>query len=536
MRRFLGILTAISIATSAFVACDGSDDKDQKATLTVDKTELAIPGAGCDTVINVSSNSYWDVSITDSDGLMTTWITASPTSGRENSAVSLTIAQNPETTERTAIVTISTASGEGSAEIRITQEGSSVIVPPTPSGYSFPVCEMLQIDDNHNLSNATISGNTCTFTDGLKISRSGEDASMAFLCPAHTSPKDNPWFQRAVTAANWAAGDYWLVTIPMKSELYGDLRFYFGSRKDGITSAGGWTFEWSKDGTNWNAFQGAITASASDAMWKYIDFSIPESGKIEAGGTLYIKFTITAASTSILYFSHGICITKSSAEQSSLEAMNSTDVVFSNGFDDILSANASYIELPIGFMRSWTTGYGASGYAVPDGYSKYETVSYCFGRPGYLQVGYADESLFSRDKIGSFTINIGERLKEMGYTKADLSLTFKGASITDAYGNKSHANLTVSADGTSGATVTNGEIGDNLEACVFKTFTVTIKNATQATTLTFSTPETEGLEAYQKDYRFFLDDIVVKISGNAEKNGNEGNGGIGGYGEGNDWK
>lgn len=216
--------------------------------------------------------------------------------------------------------------------------------------------------------------------------------------------------------------------------------------------------------------------------------------------------------------------------------MNATDVVYSNGFDDVLSANATYIELPIGFMRSWTTGYGASGYLIPDAYSKYETVTNCFGRPGYIQVGYADESLFSRDKSGSFTVLVGERLKEMGYTKADLTLTFKGASITDAYGNNSHANLTIAADGTSGATVTDGEIGDKLEPCTFKTFTVSIKNATQATILTFGTSEIATLEAYQKDYRFFLDDILIKVSGNAEKNGNQGNGGVGDYGQGNDWK
>lgn len=533
MKKALRIIVALSLMSLVAVSCDKSDNAGDKATLSASPTENSVAAEGGDFLVAVTSNSYWDITVTDANGLAATWLTPSVTSGQGDANLTVTAAANSETTERTAYVNVTTASQEITVAISVTQAGS---VKPVPTGYSFPICEMYQIDENHNLSNAVISGNTCTFTDGLTISRSGDNSGMTFSCPAHTSPKDNPWFQRAITTNNWVAGDYWLITIPVKADLSGDLRLYFGSRKDGITTAGAWKFEWSNDGNTWTAFTGEIDAAGSDAMWKSIDFSIPQSSKVPAGGSLYVKFTSLAAITTTPYFSHGICITKSSAEKSSLEAMNATDVVYSNGFDDVLSANATYIELPIGFMRSWTTGYSASGYLIPDAYSKYETVTNCFGRPGYIQVGYADESLFSRDKSGSFTVLVGERLKEMGYTKADLTLTFKGASITDAYGNNSHANLTIAADGTSGATVTDGEIGDKLEPCTFKTFTVSIKNATQATILTFGTSEIATLEAYQKDYRFFLDDILIKVSGNAEKNGNQGNGGVGDYGQGNDWK
>lgn len=533
MKKALRIIVALSLMSLAAVSCGKTDNVDDKVTLSASPTENSVAAEGGDFIVTITSNSYWDITVTDANGLAATWLTPSVSSGQGDANLTIVAAANSETTERTAFVNVTTASQEITVALAFTQAGS---VKPVPTGYSFPICEMFQIDENHNLSNAVISGNTCTFTDGLTISRSGDDSGMAFLCPAHTSPKENAWFQRAISTKNWAAGDYWLITIPVKADLSGDLRFYFGSRKDGITSAGAWKFEWSNDGKTWTAFTGDIDAAGSDAMWKSIDFSIPQSSKVPSGGNLYIKFTAVTAPSSMPYFSHGICITKSSAEKSSLETMNATDVVYSNGFDDVLSANATYIELPIGFMRSWTTGYSTSGYSIPEAYAKYETVANCFGRPGYLQVGYADESLFSRDKSGSFTVLVGERLKEMGYTKADLTLTFKGASITDAYGNKSHANLSIAADGTSGATVADGEIGDKLEACIFKTFTVSIKNATQATTLTFGTPEIATLEAYQKDYRFFLDDILIKVSGNAEKNGNEGNGGVGDYGQGNDWK
>jgi hypothetical protein len=317
----------LSLISLAAVSCGKTDNADDKATLSASPTENSIAAEGGDFQVAITSNSYWDITVTDANGLAATWLTPSTTSGQGDANLTVIAAANSETTERTAFVNVTTASQEITVAITVTQAGS---VKPVPTGYSFPICEMFQIDENHNLSNAVISGNTCTFTDGLTIDRSGDDSGMAFLCPGHTSPKENAWFQRAITTKNWVAGDYWLITIPVKADLYGDLRFYFGSRKDGITSAGAWKFEWSNDGKTWTAFTGEIEAAGSDAMWKSIDFTIPQGSKVSAGSSLYIKFTALTAPTSTPYFSHGICITKSSAEKSSLEAMNATDVVYSN--------------------------------------------------------------------------------------------------------------------------------------------------------------------------------------------------------------
>ncbi|MCI1640096.1 MAG: BACON domain-containing protein [Bacteroidales bacterium] len=537
MKNFYLFMITLAFVPLAFTACDDSENKTEtEATLSLSTEGYSAVSEGGDFSVGITSNSYWDISIADSVGIAATWITPEETSGSGNTEVSFTVKANTESVKRTAFITIATASGEASGVVKVMQAAADISNPVKPEGYSFPICEMLETDESHNLSNAVISGNKCTFTKGLVIERSGSDASLSFLCPAHTSPKANGWFQRAVTAVNWAAGDSWILAIPVKEDLSGDLRFCFGSRKDKMATSGEWTFEWSKDSTDWNAFSGTITAAVSDAMWKHIDFNIPDADKIQAGNKLYIKFTKTAEQATVAYFSHGICITKSSADKSSVPAMDNSDIVYSNGFDDLVAANAQYIEVPMGFMRSWTTGYSTktgSNYVPAD---KYTTAVQCYGRPGYLQVSYADESVFSRDRAGSYTVNVGDRLKEMGYTKADLVLTFKAATIKNAYGENSLQDLTVSADGTSGAVVTGGEVGNSLEDGTFKTFTVKISGATQSTSITFGTVEKTDVEDYQKDYRFFLDDILIKTDGNTESNGSKGNGGVGDYGEGNNWK
>lgn len=529
MKKFLNFLAVSALLLSGATSCDDDEKVSEKATLSLSAVSVEATAEGGVFAISVTSNSYWDVSVLDSEGVIATWVTSSATSGMGDGDISLTVDPNSGTSARTCLITISTASGEASQTISVSQTAAEVVI---PQGYSFPICEMFKIDENYLLDNGVISGNTCTMKDGMVIRCTDPTVSMSFLCPAHTSPAVNGYFQRALKVSTLTAGNGWAITIPVKEELSGDLRFCFGSRKDGITTAGRWTFEWSRDSTSWKAFEGSLEASSSDAMSKYIDFSIAQSEKILAGGKIYFRFISSADATSTPYFAHGICITNASAPLSSIEKTNSTDVVYSNGFDDLISVNAQYIEVPMGFMRSWTTDKGTS-IVLKDDYSK---VTNCFGRPGYLQVSYADESLFSRNKVGSFTIKVGDRLKEMGYTKADLVLTFKAATMVNAYGEASLQNLTVSADSESGATVTDGAVGGSLEDGVFKSFTVKISGATQGTALTFGTAEKEGVEDYQKDYRFFLDDILVKTNGNTEKKGNSGNGSVGDYGEGNTWK
>lgn len=515
MKKYLlWICTAAALLTAG-ASCSDDPEVDSVGRVAIQQESLTADGAGQELTLNVTSNAYWHLQFVDSStGETIRWITSRDASGIGNAEVTLDVARNRSTSGRSAYVKVITESESSSASILLSQGAGTI---GGGDGYPFPIYQMFSIDANLALDNAFIEGMTCYFDDGMILRRTGSAGSMTFSTQTHTNPKADWYFQRGVVIGPWETGDALVFEIPVRDELSGNLRYAWGSRRDNAQSTNPWTFWWSADGENWNQFDGQPAGGASDAVWKTIDFTIPADKKIPAGGKLWIRHlaangsAIGSASNKTIAIQTGICITKASAEPTRVPAMNDRTVVFSTGFDDVIDAKAAYIDLPLDFMSSWNDG----AYALPAEQSGIVSVTSCWSRPGFLQVGRGDEALISRYTQGAYTIKLAPRFEKMRISKSDLKLTFLASAMIDAYGKPTDPGVIVKADAASGATVEGGVL-EGVANNEFKSFTVYVRHATPETQITITSAD---MTSSTDDVRFFLDDILLEVEGEPERPG-----------------
>ena len=515
MKKYLlWICTAAALLTAG-ASCSDDPEVDSVGRVGIQQESLTASGEGEDLTLNVNSNAYWRINFTDPEtGESIRWVTASETSGMGNTAVTLKVARNRSTSGRTTYVNVITESESSTASVLLSQGAGTI---GGGDGYDFPIYQTFSIDAALALDNAFIEGPVCYFDNGMILRRTGTPTVMEFSTKTHTNPTTNWYFQRGVVIGEWETGDALQLEIPVKEELSGDLRYSYGSRRDGTQSAGhAWAFEWSADGENWTLFDGTSSGGASDATWKVIDFTIPAAKKIPAGGKLWIRHRCTdgskastSATNKTVAYQSAFCITKAKAEPTAVPDMNDETVVFSTGFDDLIDTKAAYIDIPLDFMSSWNDG----AYALPQAQIGIVGVTSCWSRPGFLQVGRGDEALITRYTQGAYTIKLASRFETMRVLKSDLKLTFLATAMIDAYGKPTDPGVVVKADGTSGATVEGGTL-EGVANNEFKPFTVYVRNATPETEITITSAD---MASSTDDVRFFLDDIVLEIEGEPQR-------------------
>lgn len=514
-KHLFGIWTAALLLAGAAVSCTSDPEVDSVGRVGITQESLTASGEGEELTLDVTSNSYWHIDFTDpATGEAVRWITPSETYGMGDAAVKLVVARNRSTSARQACIHVTTDSESSTVSILLSQGAGTV---GGGDGYGFPIYQMFSIDANLMLSNAFIEGGTCYFDDGMILSRTGSPADMTFSTQTHTNPKSDWYFQRGVVIGSWETGDALQLQIPLKEALSGDLRYMYGSRRDGTQNAShAWRFEWSADGASWTPFDKASVGGASDAVWKIVDFTIPAEKQIPAGGTLWIRHyctdgssASTSASNPTVAFQTGFCITKATAEVSEVPAMDDETIVFSTGFDDVRDAVAAYIDLPLDFMSSFNAG----AYSLPKEHSGIVAFDECYTRPGFLQVGRGDEAIVSRYTQGSYTIQLASRFEAMRILKSDLKLTFLATAMIDAYGNPTDPGVVVKVDGASGATVEGGEL-EGVANNEFKPFTVYVRGATPETEITITSA---AMASSTDDVRFFVDDIVLAVEGEPQR-------------------
>lgn len=514
-KQLFGIWTAALLLAGVAVSCTSDPEVDSVGRVGITQESLTASGEGEELTLDVTSNSYWHIDFTDpATGETVRWITPSETYGMGDAAVKLVVSRNRSTSARTAYIHVTTDSESSTVSILLSQGAGTV---GGGDGYGFPIYQMFSIDANHMLSNAFIEGGNCYFDDGMILSRTGSPADMTFSNKTHTNPKTDWYFQRGVVIGSWETGDALQLQIPLKEALSGDLRYVYGSRRDGTQNAShAWQFEWSADGESWTPFDKASVGGASDAVWKIVDFTIPAEKQIPAGGTLWIRHyckdgssASTSGSDPTVTFQTGFCITKATADASEVPAMDDETIVFSTGFDDLRDAVAAYIDLPLDFMSSFHAG----AYSLPKEHSDIVAFEECYARPGFLQVGCGDEAIVTRYKQGSYTIQLASRFEAMRILKSDLKLTFLATAMIDAYGKPTDPGVVVKVDGASGATVEGGEL-EGVANNEFKPFTVYVRGATPETEITLTSA---AMTSSTDDVRFFVDDIVLAVEGEPER-------------------
>ena len=515
MKKYLLWICAAALL-AAGTSCSDDPEVDSVGRVGLQQTSLTADGAGGELTLNVTSNAYWHIEFVDSStGETIRWVSSSVRNGMGDAAVKLNVARNRSTSGRSAYVNVVTDSESSSTSILLSQGAGTI---GGGDGYPFPISQTFHIDGSLALDNAFIEGAVCYFDDGMILRRTGSPVTMQFSTKTHTNPTSNWYFQRGVVIGSWETGDALQLEIPVKEELSGDLRYSYGSRRDGTQSAGhAWVFEWSSDGETWTQFNGTSSGGASDAVWKVIDFTIPADKKIPAGGKLWIRHRCTngasastSASNPTVAFQSAFCVTKASAEPTAVPAMDNQTVAFSTGFDDVINAKAAYIDLPLDFMSSWNAGT----YSLPKALAEVVDVSECYTRPGFLQVGRGDEALITRYTQGAYTIKLATRFAAMNISKSDLKLTFLASAMVDAYGTPTNPGVVVKTDAASGATVDNEGKVEGVENNKFKEFTVYVRNATPATTITITSA---AMQTSTDDVRFFLDDILLQVEGEPQR-------------------
>ncbi|GAB3959303.1 hypothetical protein GCM10028805_55160 [Spirosoma harenae] len=154
------------------------------ATLTTSVASLTIDATGSTPAVNITSNTSWSVSSSQS------WLTASPTSGTGNQALTLTIAANTVVDSRSATITVS-ANGVSNQIVSITQKGIVL------TALANPLEESLRIYPNPVIDKLHI--------EGLPI-----NSTILLYDP----------FGRLVNQARNTGATHWLSTVTMPTGVY----------------------------------------------------------------------------------------------------------------------------------------------------------------------------------------------------------------------------------------------------------------------------------------------------------------------------
>jgi len=154
----------------------------------VSPSELTFSASGEKKTLDVTSNLYWEA-VSDVD-----WITLTPASGSDNGTITVTVDSNPETTQRTATITIN-ASGY-TETIGVTQAGALVIpvssVALNQTAAELPVDSILQLTatvlpldaTNSNVTWSTGDATVATVSDNGLVTAVGEGTATITVTTA----------------------------------------------------------------------------------------------------------------------------------------------------------------------------------------------------------------------------------------------------------------------------------------------------------------------------------------------------------------
>lgn len=484
IRLINSTMVSVLFVSLLFCSCRDRDKETDKASVAVDMTSITADSDGESFSVNVTANCYWTVQIpVDASA----WITATPETGTGNESFVVNVEKNSYMQARSTTIRVLSIDQSSSVDIAITQSAANQ-PPPTFEGVSMPVCSVFLNKSNDDASqgpsNGTVSATSFQFDSGVKIERIGGTPNLKYSFESN-------FYEVALNTTGWNEAEcHWLISIPFKEDTFGDFKLLFGARISGSAPTD-WKMEWSADGNTWNTPTNGSYAVSSSGRMKTIEFSIPESGRIAAGATLYIKLsplsTTSVTTDGIVRFDSGIVLYPAAIVASSLPSEN---VVFAHGFDDA-TTGVEYT-FPIWYMRS----------AFGDTYGDI-ALTHGMVTGGNVRSTYGSIMLGSSSNPGSITT---PALEKIGEVTTDLKVTCRAIAYLPATGISAGKTAHIEiAEGPGNINEGEGAM-TNLDNEEWNQQTMYVRGATKKTRIKF-TSDTGG------DNRFLLDDIVIYFEG-----------------------
>lgn len=352
------------------------------------------------------------------------------------------------------------------------------------------------------IKNATISGQTVSFTNGGSIERvGGSEGEMAFAQGKASTP-----YNVYLYSTGWNVdGTYWQLSCPATEDISGKVAVTFSLNSSVKEVQQVWNIFWSNDGESWNPTEytwnkanntDALAAEAKNTFTAQnttsngitrTEFTVPSGKKIAAGKNLYIKIvptkTLTDAATKV-QLGFGFYVAPGDIQNMEKPA----DAVVFNNFSEC-TAGTDYILGPeVRYFGNVTTpAYSKEGWTVVSGFS----------RTGYAMFG------------GAKTGDHGITTPEIGTLdgKSEVTVSFKCCLyMPSSYvGAKDDICVKVATgEGTVGELVWDSAPESDYYG--WHTATVKVSGVSSATRIFIGA----GAGKAEGDRRFFLDDIVVK--------------------------
>ena len=353
-----------------------------------------------------------------------------------------------------------------------------------------------------DIKNATISGQTVSFTNGGSIERiGGAEGEMAFAQGKTSTP-----YNVYMYSTGWnAEGTHWQLSCPVAEDISGKVAVTFSLNSSAKEVQQVWDIFWSNDGKDWtpteytwNAVNNTdALASAAKNTFKAqsttskgitrTEFTVPSDKKIEAGKKLYIKIepgtTLAGASTKV-QLGFGFYVAPGDA----INTEKPSDALVFNNFAECVAGTDYMLGSEIRYFGNVTTpAYEKEGWTVVSGFS----------RTGYAMFGTA-----SSGNHGITTPAIG-----VSEGKTEVTVSFKCCLyMPSTYTGVKDDFCVKVAEG-------NGTVGDIIwdsapesDYYNWHTATVKISGVSSATKIFIGA----GAGKAEGDRRFFLDDIIIR--------------------------
>ncbi len=445
--------------------------------------DIVVSGEGGTFDVSVETNLQWTVKA-ESEGSAVRWITFSQSGGIGDGTVTATVLKGTYD-PRTAVVIVMSKDERFIHSFNVNQESYGEA--PEVEGYNIPAYSIFQNISDRDVSlgiaNAEIDGASFKFDGGASITMSGAASDVSFA--------SSNYYQVNAKFTGWGAEDAkdLIVRIPVKEELSGDLRMFWGWTSSVASS---WKVYTGIDGENWTDTGTTIGFTNSSRFNRTLFFSVP--GTVPADGALYLRLvpeTSLGAGDNV-QFCTGFLLTRSKPEE--VVPPSGDKILYSCDFNNV-TIGCPY-NMPLGYMRSSAEAFDASAFGY-DGIGKSGTV---VGEWGSVRIGSASAAAsltfppLSEEKLGNGTADVKVSFKAVLYQSADY--------LNDKEG-KASCNIAVSVAEGEGS-VENGEITDLSNWTDFEERSVVIKGVNKDSRIMI------GISGGSGDRRFYLDDVVVE--------------------------